>query len=31
LGWVKDDAAYIADKVAVFPTATSQPAMATSN
>ena len=31
LGWVKDDAAYIADKVAAFPTATSQPAMATSN
>jgi putative flavoprotein involved in K+ transport len=32
LGWVKDDAAYIAEKVAAFrPTAASQPAPATSN
>ncbi len=31
LGWVKDDAAYVAAKVAAFPMATSQPAMATSN
>jgi putative flavoprotein involved in K+ transport len=32
LGWVKDDAAYIAEKVAAFrPTPTSQPALATSN
>jgi putative flavoprotein involved in K+ transport len=32
LGWVKDDAGYIAEKVAAFrPTSWSQPALATSN
>jgi putative flavoprotein involved in K+ transport len=32
LGWVKDDAGYIAEKVAAFrPAASSQPALATSN
>jgi putative flavoprotein involved in K+ transport len=31
LGWVKDDAAYIADRVAAFPTAASQPALTATN
>jgi putative flavoprotein involved in K+ transport len=31
LGWVKDDAAYVADRVAAFSTATAEPALATSN
>ena len=31
LGWVKDDAAYIADKVAAFSTAASQPALTATN
>jgi len=32
LGWVKDDAAYIAEKIAASrPSAANQPAMSTSN